>query len=100
MASQRPKENQRLPKETQKERNAPHNKKNKKDIELFRYENTHFTMTHFPICELFLKWIDKFGTEEDLKVLDNFLHHSNMYTPTEQFEKGIRYRLKNIKQSA
>ncbi len=76
------------------------NKKNKKDIELFRYENTHFTMTHFPICELFLKWIDKFGTEEDLKVLDNFLHHSNMYTPTEQFEKGIRYRLKNIKQSA
>ena len=76
------------------------NKKNKKDIETFRYANTHFTITHTPIAELFLKWIDKFGTEEDLKVLDNFLHHGNMYTPTEQFEKGIRYRLKNIKESA
>ena len=76
------------------------NKKNKKDIEKFRFDNTHVRITHAPICALFLKWIDKFGTEEDLIVLDKLLAHSGYYCPTQQFEEGIRYRLQKIKQSS
>ena len=72
------------------------NKKNKKDIEEYRIDNTHLTITHTPICELFLKWVDKFGTEEDLIVLDKFLGSHGFYSPTRQFEEGIRNRLHDL----